>query len=232
MVLAAHLQRLYGVRYDPRTEIVITSGSSEALDIALRAILDPGDEVLCADPCYVAYLPATLMAGGSFVPVPTYAANDFRLLPHDIEAAITPDTTAILATHVYGNPCDVEAIDIIAKRHGLKVIYDAAHAFDVKFKGESILKWGDASALSFHATKLFHTVEGGAVVLHQEDHDKALRLLRSFGHVGDEHFTLGMNAKMSEVHAAMGMAVLPHVVAARVAVASSVAGGSAPSSRS
>ena len=112
---------------------------------------------------------------------------------------------------MYGIPCDVEAIDAIAKKHGLKVIYDAAHAFDVKYKGRSILQWGDASTLSFHATKLFHTVEGGAVVLHNEEADRQLRLLRSFGHNGDEHFCLGMNAKMSEVHAAMGMAVLPHM---------------------
>src|SRR5690606_33988246 len=104
-----------------------------------------------------------------------------------------------------------EAIDRIAKKHGLKVIYDAAHAFDVKYKGRSILHWGDASTLSFHATKLFHTVEGGAVVLHDEGADQQFRFLRSFGHSGDNHFCLGMNAKMSEVHAAMGMAVLPHI---------------------
>jgi dTDP-4-amino-4,6-dideoxygalactose transaminase len=133
--------------------------------------------------------------------------------PNLIEAAITPDTSAILATHVYGIPCDVEAIDAIAKKHGLKVIYDAAHAFDVQYKGRSILQWGDASTLSFHATKLFHTVEGGAVVLHDAEADHRLRLLRSFGHIGDEHFCLGMNAKMSEVHAAMGLAVLPHMEA-------------------
>ncbi|MBK9627021.1 MAG: DegT/DnrJ/EryC1/StrS family aminotransferase, partial [Flavobacteriales bacterium] len=131
--------------------------------------------------------------------------------PTLIEAAITRDTTAILATHVYGIPCDVEAIDVIAKKHGLKVIYDAAHAFDVEYKGKTILRYGDASTLSFHATKLFHTVEGGAVILHDEETDHRLRLLRSFGHIGDAHYTLGVNAKMSEVHAAMGMAVLPHV---------------------
>ena len=84
------------MRYGPKDEIVITSGASEAFDIALRALLDPGDEVLCADPSYVAYLPATVMAGGCFVPVPTYAANDFRLIAGDVEAAITPRTKAIL----------------------------------------------------------------------------------------------------------------------------------------
>ncbi len=128
--LAAHLHRLYGLTYDPRTEIVITSGSSEAFDIALRALLDPGDEVLCADPCYVAYLPATLMAGGCFVPVPTYSANDFRLLPADIEARITPRTKALLLGYP-SNPTgavmgreDLAAVGEVAARHDLAVISD------------------------------------------------------------------------------------------------------------
>jgi dTDP-4-amino-4,6-dideoxygalactose transaminase len=105
----------------------------------------------------------------------------------------------------------VEAIDAIASRHGLKVIYDAAHAFDVAYMGRPLTAYGDASTLSFHATKLFHTVEGGATIIHTPELEKATRLLRSFGHVNDDHFTLGMNAKMSEVHAAMGLAVLPHM---------------------
>jgi dTDP-4-amino-4,6-dideoxygalactose transaminase len=180
-----------------------------AIQLAIRALGVKG-KIITTPFSYVATTSAILWEGCE----PVFVDIDPRTCcidPTRIEAAITPDTTAILATHVYGIPCDVEAIDAIAKKHGLKVIYDAAHAFDVKYKGESILKWGDASTLSFHATKLFHTVEGGAVVLQNEEHDKALRLLRSFGHVGDEHFSLGMNAKMSEVHAAMGMAVLPHV---------------------
>lgn len=128
--LSAHIERLYGVRYDPRSEIVVTSGSSEAFDIALRALLDPGDEVLCADPCYVAYLPATVMAGGSFVPVPTYAENDFRLLASDVEAAITPRTKAILLgypsnpTGAVMNREDLSAIATVASRHDLAVISD------------------------------------------------------------------------------------------------------------
>lgn len=129
-ILSDHLFRLYGVRYDPRDEIIITSGSSEAFDVALRALLDPGDEVLCADPCYVAYLPTTLMAGGSFVPVPTYASNDFRLLPGDLEAAITPRTKAILLGYP-SNPTgavmgreDLLAVGEVAARHDLPVISD------------------------------------------------------------------------------------------------------------
>ncbi len=128
--LTDHLERLYGVHYDPGTEIVITSGSSEAFDIALRALLDPGDEVLCADPSYVAYLPATMMAGGCFRPVPTYASNDFRLLPGDVEAAITPRTKAILLGYP-SNPTgatmgreDLLAIGEVAASHDLAVISD------------------------------------------------------------------------------------------------------------
>jgi dTDP-4-amino-4,6-dideoxygalactose transaminase len=180
-----------------------------AIQLALRALGVKG-KVITTPFSYVATTSALLWEGCE----PVFVDIDPRTCcidPKLIEAAITPDTSAILATHVYGIPCDVEAIDVIAKKHGLKVIYDAAHAFDVNYKGKSILAWGDASTLSFHATKLFHTVEGGAVVLHNAEADAALTLLRSFGHVGDEHFTLGMNAKMSEVHAAMGMAVLPHV---------------------
>ncbi len=182
-----------------------------ALQLAIRALGVKG-KVITTPFSYVATTSAILWEGCE----PVFVDIDPRTCcidPTLIEAAITPDTTAILATHVYGIPCDVEAIDAIAKKHGLKVIYDAAHAFDVQYKGKSILAYGDASTLSFHATKLFHTVEGGAVVLHDAQNDKDLCLLRSFGHIGDEHFTLGMNAKMSEVHAAMGMAVLPHVEA-------------------
>lgn len=180
-----------------------------ALQLAIRALGVKG-KVITTPFSYVATTSALLWEGCE----PVFVDIDPKTCcidPALIEAAITPDTTAILATHVYGIPCDVEAIDVIAKRHGLKVIYDAAHAFDVQYKSKSILAWGDASTLSFHATKLFHTVEGGAVVVHNEQHDKDLCLLRSFGHIGDEHFSLGTNAKMSEVHAAMGMAVLPHV---------------------
>ncbi|HRP82827.1 MAG TPA: DegT/DnrJ/EryC1/StrS family aminotransferase [Flavobacteriales bacterium] len=180
-----------------------------ALQLAIRALGVKG-KVITTPFSYVATTSAILWEGCE----PVFVDIDPKTCcidPNLIEAAITPDTSAILATHVYGIPCDVEAINTIAKKHGLKVIYDAAHAFDVQYKGRSILQWGDASTLSFHATKLFHTVEGGAVVLHDAEADHRLRLLRSFGHIGDEHYTLGMNAKMSEVHAAMGMAVLPYI---------------------
>lgn len=180
-----------------------------ALQLAIRALEVTG-EVITTPFSYVATTSAILWEGCT----PVFVDIDPKTCcidPNLIEAAITPRTSAILATHVYGIPCDVEAIDAIAKKHGLKVIYDAAHAFDVQYKGKSILQWGDASTLSFHATKLFHTVEGGAVVVHDAETNHRVRLLRSFGHIGDEHFALGLNAKMSEVHAAMGMAVLPYM---------------------
>lgn len=195
-------------RFDVPHLRLMTNGTL-ALQLAIRALGVKG-EVITTPFSYVATTSALLWEGCEpvFVDIdPTTCCID----PTLIEAAITRDTTAILATHVYGIPCDVEAIDVIAKKHGLKVIYDAAHAFDVEYKGKTILRYGDASTLSFHATKLFHTVEGGAVILHDEETDHRLRLLRSFGHIGDAHYTLGVNAKMSEVHAAMGMAVLPHV---------------------
>ncbi len=129
-----------------------------------------------------------------------------------IEAAITPATTAILATHVYGNPCDVEKIEAVARKHGLKVIYDAAHAFGVLYKGRSLLSYGDVSTCSFHSTKVFHTIEGGALISNHPELDKEFHLLRAFGHQGDEnYFYAGINGKNSEFHAAMGLCNLPHV---------------------
>lgn len=129
-----------------------------------------------------------------------------------IEDAITEKTTAILATHVYGNACNIEAIEKIAKKHDLKVIYDAAHCFGVTYKGQSIFNYGDVSTCSFHATKLFHTGEGGALFCTDEQLEQELWFRHNFGHNGPEKFHgLGINAKMSELQAAMGLAVLPYV---------------------
>lgn len=129
-----------------------------------------------------------------------------------IEAAITAKTTAILATHVYGNPCDVEAIEAIAKKYNLKVIYDAAHCFGVQYKGQSIFNYGDVSTCSFHATKLFHTGEGGALFCQDDTTLHEMWYRHNFGHDGPEKFYgLGINAKMSELQAAMGICVLPYI---------------------
>jgi len=129
-----------------------------------------------------------------------------------IESAITKNTSAILATHVFGNPCDVKEIETIAKKHHLKVIYDAAHCFAVTYKGKSIFEYGDVSSCSFHATKLFHTGEGGAIFFNSDALYNTVYYHHNFGHKGNEDFQgLGINAKMSEPQAAMGLSVLPYM---------------------
>lgn len=135
--------------------------------------------------------------------------------PTKIEAAITDRTVAIMPVHVYGCPCDVEAIDAIAKKHNLKVIYDAAHAFGVTYKGRSILEWGDVSTLSFHATKVYNTVEGGAMVVHSAEMKYDVDNLKNFGFRGETTVVApGINSKMDEVRAAYGLLNLRYVDAA------------------
>lgn len=138
--------------------------------------------------------------------------NTGNLDPNKIEAAITPKTTAIMPVHVYGNPCDVDAIQAIADKYGLKVIYDAAHAFGVKVNGESILKAGDISTLSFHATKTYNTVEGGALICHDEKTKQRIDYLKNFGFAGEtEVVAPGINSKMDEVRSAYGLLNLKYV---------------------
>lgn len=135
--------------------------------------------------------------------------------PTKIEAAITDRTVAIMPVHVYGCPCDVEAIDAIAKRHNLKVIYDAAHAFGVTYKGHSVLEWGNVSTLSFHATKVYNTVEGGAMVVHSAEMKYDVDNLKNFGFRGETTVVApGINSKMDEVRAAYGLLNLRYVDAA------------------
>lgn len=135
--------------------------------------------------------------------------------PNKIEAAITPKTTAIMPVHVYGKPCDTEAIQQIADKYGLKVIYDAAHAFGVEVNGESILNAGDMSTLSFHATKVYNTIEGGAMVMHDEKTKKRIDYLKNFGFAGEtEVVAPGINSKMDEMRSAYGLLNLKQVDAA------------------
>lgn len=138
-----------------------------------------------------------------------------NLDPEKIEAAITPRTTAIMPVHVYGKPCDTERIQAIADKYGLKVIYDAAHAFGVKVNGTSILNAGDMSTLSFHATKVYNTIEGGALVMHDEQTKKRIDYLKNFGFAGEtEVVAPGINSKMDEVRSAYGLLNLKQVDAA------------------
>lgn len=141
--------------------------------------------------------------------------NTCNLDPERIEQAITPETRAILPVHCYGNPCDVERIQKIANAHSLKVIYDAAHAFGVQYKGESLLKHGDLSVLSFHATKVFNTFEGGAIVCPDAKTKQRIDHLKNFGFADETTVTVpGLNGKMSEFNAALGLLQLKYVDAA------------------
>lgn len=136
----------------------------------------------------------------------------FTLDPEKIEAAITPQTTAILPVHVYGNPCKIDEIQKIADTYGLKVIYDTAHAFGVRIKGNSILNFGDLSILSFHATKVFNTIEGGAIICHDEKTKKQIDHLKNFGFAGETTVIApGINAKMNELQAAYGLLQLKYI---------------------
>lgn len=181
-----------------------------ALQIAIKALELKGD-IITTPFSYVATTSSIVWEGCR----PVFADIDINTLnidPSKIENCITPSTTAILATHVYGNPCDIESIEHIASKNGLKVIYDAAHCFGTKFMGESVFKFGDISTASFHATKLFHTGEGGAVFTTNPAILKKMAYLRNFGHESPVDFAdIGINGKNSELHAAMGLSVLPYV---------------------
>jgi dTDP-4-amino-4,6-dideoxygalactose transaminase len=186
------------------------SNGTVVLQMAMKALGISG-EIITTPFSYVATANAIAWEGCQ----PVFADIDAHALcidPDAIEAAITPNTKAILATHVYGMPCDVDAIGQIARKHHLPVIFDAAHAFGCSYRGQSLLLYGTAATCSFHATKLFHTVEGGGIVWHDPELARLSMLQRQFGHIGeDEYYTVGINAKNSEMHAAMGLAILPHV---------------------
>ena len=138
--------------------------------------------------------------------------NHLTIDENKIEAAITDKTTCILATHVFGNPCDVNKINEIAKKHGLKVIYDAAHSFNVRYNGESLFNFGDISTCSFHATKVFHTGEGGALFCNDKELFHKSFYSHNFGHNGPLDFHgLGINGKISELQAAMGLCVFDNI---------------------
>ena len=205
--LEAKLKAHLGVKH-----LFLVNNGTIAIQIALKA-LETKSEVITTPFSYVATTSSILWEGMT----PVFADIDektFSIKPSEIEELAKKGLKTILATHVYGNPCDVEEIDRIAQKYNLSVIYDAAHAFDVKYKGTSILNYGDISTLSFHATKLFHTIEGGAIVTNNDDLAHKISYMRNFGHNGPEQFFgVGINGKVSEFNAAMGLSVLPHVPA-------------------
>ncbi|MEP5253978.1 MAG: DegT/DnrJ/EryC1/StrS family aminotransferase [Winogradskyella arenosi] len=191
------------------SNIIAMTNGTLPLQIAIKALGLKG-EIITTPFSYVATTSSIVWEGCT----PVFVDIDKEYLTIDetkIEAAITSKTSAILATHVFGNPCNVEAIDIIAKKYDLKVIYDAAHCFGVTYNGQSLFNYGDVSTCSFHATKLFHTGEGGAIFC-KPKHFETLYSHHNFGHDGPDVFNgLGINAKMSEPQAAMGLAVLPYI---------------------
>jgi dTDP-4-amino-4,6-dideoxygalactose transaminase len=192
------------------SKILCMNNGTIPLQIALK-LLGNGGEIITTPFSYVATTAAIVWENCTpiFVDIhPEYLTIDETL----IEAAITEKTTCILATHVFGNPCNVEEIERIAIKHNLKVIYDAAHCFGVKYKGKSIFEYGDISTCSFHATKLFHTGEGGAIFCKEEELSHKIFYSHNFGHNGTHDFDgVGINAKISELQAAMGLAVLPYM---------------------
>lgn len=192
------------------SKIIVMNNGTIPLQIALK-LLGNGGEIITTPFSYVATTAAIVWENCTpvFVDIhPDYLTID----ESKIEAAITDKTTCILATHVFGNPCNIEAIEAIAIKYNLKVIFDAAHCFGVNYKGKSIFEYGDISTCSFHATKLFHTGEGGALFTKDAELFQKCFYSHNFGHKGPlDFYGLGVNGKISELHAAMGLAVLPYI---------------------
>jgi dTDP-4-amino-4,6-dideoxygalactose transaminase len=203
--LEKNLKEYLGVKH-----LFFVNNGTLALQLAIRS-LDLKGEIVTTPFSYVATTSSIVWEGCTPVFV-DIEKESLCINPDLIEASITPNTVAILATHVYGNPSNVEKIAVIAKTHHLKLLYDSAHAFGVMYGDKSILNYGDVSTLSFHATKLFHTVEGGAIITEDDDLAFKLSYMVNFGHNGPEKFYgLGINGKNSEFHAAMGLCILPKV---------------------
>ena len=202
--------KLTGYLQLEQAKILLMNNGTIPIQIALKCLAQ-GGEVITTPFSYVATTSTIVWEGCTpvFVDIhPEYLTIDET----KIEQAITEKTTCILATHVFGNPCNVEEIERIAKKHKLKVIYDGAHAFGVNYKGKSIFEYGDVTTCSFHATKLFHTGEGGALFCKDQALFHQLYYSHNFGHDGPLAFHgLGINGKMSELQAAMGLAVLPYM---------------------
>jgi dTDP-4-amino-4,6-dideoxygalactose transaminase len=203
--LEKELAEYLGVKY-----ISLFSNGTLALVTALQALKITG-EVITTPYSFVASTHS--LWWNNIKPIFVDIEPDFcNLDPEMIEAAITPQTTAILPVHVYGNPCNVQRIKEIADTYGLKVIYDACHTFGVTINNEPVLNFGDLSVMSFHATKVYNTFEGGAIVCHDENMKKRIDFLKNFGYAGETTVVApGINAKMNEVQAAMGLLQLKHI---------------------
>ncbi|MFC0775993.1 DegT/DnrJ/EryC1/StrS family aminotransferase [Terrimonas alba] len=199
--LEHRLKDYLGVRH-----LFFCGNGTIVLQMALKAYSING-EVITTPFSYVATTNAILWEGATPVFV-DIDPNTFCIDPDKIEASITSKTQAILATHVYGYPCNIDKIESIALKHNLKVIYDGAHAFGCHYNGKSLLGYGDISTCSFHATKIFHSVEGGCIITNDDETARKIQLYRQFGHEYDNYYSVGINGKNSEFHAAMGLCVL------------------------
>jgi dTDP-4-amino-4,6-dideoxygalactose transaminase len=187
--------------------LALCSNGTMALQIALHAAGMAGKRIATTPFSYVATVSSLLWTGCT----PVFVDIDEETLcmdPARLAEALNGDVGGILPVHVYGGICDVEAIGLLGRDAGVPILYDAAHGFGSEYLGRSVLDYGDFAACSFHATKVFHTGEGGAVVAHAGERLEAIRLLRANGHAGDTHICLGVNAKLSEFHAAVGLCLL------------------------
>lgn len=190
--------------------IILVSNGTVALEIAYRTLDIKGFAI--TTPFSFVATTSSLVTNNILPIFADIDSNSFNLDPKNIEQLITPNTSAIVPVHVFGNACEVEEIEQIANKHNLKVIYDAAHAFEVKYKDKSVLNYGDISTLSFHATKLFHSIEGGALIINDNELAQKARYLINFGIKNQEEIPhLGTNAKMNEFEAAMGLCVLDDI---------------------
>lgn len=204
--LELKLRRFLNVRY-----VHFVSNGTIAIQLALKALGLPEGEVITTPFSFVATTSSIVWEGYKpvFVDVDPYSLN---IDPNKIEEKITSNTRAILCTHVYGNPCDIDMIDVIAKKHGLPVIYDAAHCFGTLYDSRCVAEFGDISTFSFHATKLFHTVEGGAIITPNSELNKKIAAHKNFGFDDTYSFVdVGINGKNSEIHAAIGLVNLRYI---------------------
>ena len=208
--LLLELEEKLKVYHGLATPVHCLTNGALGLQIALKAMGVRG-EVITTPFSYVATTACPLWEGCT-VKFADIEPSSLTIDPMAVEAAITTQTEAIMATHVFGNPCDVEVLERIAEKYGLALIFDAAHAFGVRINGKSILEYGDISMVSLHATKLFHTIEGGFVVATNSELSGKMEWMRRFGHKGlDDFYGVGINAKMNEFQAAMGLCNLQHI---------------------
>ncbi len=203
--LEQRLREYLGVKH-----VILTNNGTLALQVAYRALGLSGSAV--TTPFSFVATSSSLQWEGIRPIFADIDAQTWNISPDHIESRIVSDTTAIVGTHVFGNPCAVERIEEIARRRNLKVVYDGAHAFAVRHAGQSVLSWGDISTLSFHATKLFHTIEGGAIITNDDDLARRVYLLCNFGIADvDKIEGIGINAKLNEFSAAMGLCILDDI---------------------